>query len=387
MTTEVKNEVQVLVGQIEAKNRDIEQKLQTTGAEAAAAKAEALKAIDDIKTLTNRVDEAIQRMKDRWNAGQVSPQSFGAAVMASASVKSFIAGTAQRGTVEVKSPLFGQTVAGSADSTVIAPQRLPDIVAAPLAPLTILDLIPVIPTSTNLIEYTREVAFDNQAAFKADRSAPAESTFTFAPASEQVRTIAHYTKIHKNMLADAPQIEGFINVRMLHGLRKKLEAQIIGGNGQGQNLNGMFLQGRHLEFTPQAGEHELDSINRALEQAELAGYPASVVITNTSSWYAISRLKSAQGEYLVADPLSGLPSLRIWNKPVVASPAVPAGKFLVCDLPSAYAFFNRAEATVSVYNQNEDDALKGLVTMLAEARGALANWSVAAAVAGDIKAA
>lgn len=384
-------EIKQLIEDIQAKHTAIEQRLQATGDEAKSAKAEVSKLIDDIKTTDARVTEALQRLHDAAKAGKEAPQTFGAAVMAAGSIKSFLAGETSRGQVSVKSPLFSQTPAGASDSTVVAPSRVGGIVTGPMRMLSILDLVPSIPVTTNLVEFTQEGASTNSAAFTADRDADGPiaapvSSFSFDPASVQVRTIKHLTKVHKNMLADAPQIAGYLDTRMNYFTRKNAEAQIIAGNGNGQNLSGMFKAGNHVAFTPTAGETAVDSISRGLEAADLAGYQASVVIVSTSLWYSLSRLKTADDKYLLGDP-TGVVSFSLWGRTVVSSPAVPAGKFLVCDLQAAYTFFNRADVQVSMYTQNEDDVSKGLVTILAEARGALATWAPAAAVAGDAVAA
>ena len=62
----------------------------------------------------------------------------------------------------------------------------------------------------------------------------------FATLTALVRTIAHWVPATNRMLADAPQVRGYINTRLLGGLDQKLEDQIINGDGTGENLLGIL---------------------------------------------------------------------------------------------------------------------------------------------------
>ena len=69
--------------------------------------------------------------------------------------------------------------------------------------------------------------------------------------------------------------------------------------------------------------------------------------------------------------------------PVVASTAVPAGN-IVCAASDAMMFWNRQGITVEIFNQNEDDVEKNLLTVRAEARGAFSVFRPAAVIVGSI---
>src|SRR5690606_23044115 len=123
-----------------------------------------------------------------------------------------------------------------------------------------------------------------------------ESDITFSLVDDPVRTIAHFIKASKQILDDAPMLQSYINRRMEHGVRHKLQTQVLSGDGTAPNISGLSDSGRHTAFTPETGENALDSLNRAKYAIIGADYSPNFIFMNPADWGAIERLKRGTGD-------------------------------------------------------------------------------------------
>lgn len=379
-------EIKQLVDSIAAKHAEIETALKATGTEAAAGKAAAEKALDEVKSLATRVLEAEQRLAERVKKGQEDLATLGKSAVESESVKRFLAGEATRGKFESKAPLLGQTAGGASSSAVVAPNRIANIIGGAMRLPTIFDVLPVMPTTSNLVEFSKESFFTDASGAVAEGAASGESEIGFELASVPVRTIATHLKVSKQVLADSPALAAYIDTRLTNALRVKVEAQVVAGDGNGQNLSGMVDGGNFTAFTPTAGEQALDSINRAIDAVVTADYAADVIVLNPTDWAAIQRLKTTDGAYLVGNPVGGVLAANLWGLPVVPCKAIPAGKVLVCSMVQAYAYFEREGVTIEAFMQDADNATRQLVTVQASTRGAQAAFRPASSRYGNLTA-
>ena len=351
--------------------------------------------------LTGKVDELSQKYAEteaklddlaQKAAGGFQPQAKTAESLGSMFTKSdhfqaLKSGQTNKARLEIKN-----TIIGSGGSpldpvdTIVAPDRRPGIVPGAFRQLGILDVIPVGQTGSNIVRYTQEDAYTNGAAEQVEGAAKAESDLTFKLIEEPVRTIAHFIKLSNQVLDDAPALEGYVNRRLTHGLRNRLEFQALRGTGTSPQIAGLSATGRSTAFTPEAGENALESINRAKYAVTGADFMATHVFMNPADWGSIERLKS-NGQFLLGDGAAftyinnGLTPL-VWGLPVITSNNVEAGKFYVLDINAIELMFNQ-DVTVEMGFVN-DDFTKNLVTLRAELRGAMAVYQPTAVRFGDL---
>jgi HK97 family phage major capsid protein len=115
----------------------------------------------------------------------------------------------------------------------------PGIFPPGLRRLTVRDLLPNTQISTNLVTYVKETSFTNSAAMQtSEGTAKAESALAFALSYSPVQTLAHFLPVSRQLLDDAPAIQGYVNSRLMYGLKLVEEAQFLSGNGVGTNLRG-----------------------------------------------------------------------------------------------------------------------------------------------------
>jgi len=338
------------------------------------------------------MEKRLARLPD--DGGDASTVSFGRSVAMSPDVRAIT--SANRASAIVK--LSGESAAitsanasvgaGRSQGTSLVPgHRIPEILTPYQRSLTIRDLIPQARTTSNTIEWPRETGFTNNAAPVAEGAAKPYSDLTFDMTSAPVRTIAHLFKASRQILDDADALAAYIERRGVYGLKFVEENQLLNGNGTGQNLHGVIPQATAFvaPFTA-ADDTPIDRLNQAAAQAEIANVPVSGIVLNPLDWRKIIGLKDAGSNYISPDAPFAQTAHRLWNLPVVATQAIPAGKFLVGAFNDGAQIFDRLDVEVLVSTENADDFEKNLVSIRIEERLALAVYRPEAFIFGDLEA-
>lgn len=255
--------------------------------------------------------------------------------------------------------------------------RVPGIVANPLRSKRVRELLPVGTTANNLVEFTRENVFTNNAG--PQYASPAtenvtkpESGITFELKDAPVRTIAHWIPVSKQVLADSQQMESYINMRLMQGLKVKEDLQILSGDGLGANLAGILKAGN---YTAAPGfvtsENKLDRILRTMAAIAVDEMAPDGILLHPNDWADLQILKaSTSGEYLLGLPGSATePTL--WGVPVVVSTAITEGSFLVGAWAMGAQLWDREQASIQVSFEDGDNFVKNMATILCEERLAL----------------
>lgn len=264
------------------------------------------------------------------------------------------------------------TTGTSLTGEVIAPTRVPGVVAAPNRPVHIRQFIAEGQTSSNSIRYVEETGFTNNAAMVAEGTDKPESNITLAVKDAPVRLIAHLARVSRQMLDDIPFLASYLGARLRYGLRLTEDAQILYGDGTGENLKGLTTYAasafdKALLHTAGYVEmiNRIDVIRFAILQARRAEYAVDVVMLSPLDCAIIESLKDSQGRYL--DELDRL------GVTVVENTAVNDGDFVLGSFSSGgvVMLFDRMETEVEFFEQDRDNVPKNLITVRAEERLAL----------------
>lgn len=284
-----------------------------------------------------------------------------------------------------------QAAIGSGSSSagdLIVPDRVPGIVMPGLRRLTIRDLINWGRTGSNSIEFVRENVFTNNAAPVSENPSDGkpESNITFEADSAPVATIAHWVHASRQVLADVPMLQSYIDGRLRYGLALVEEAQLLKGSGVGLNIEGIYTQATAYSNPGVAvqAETRIDRLRLALLQVELSEYFADGIVLNPIDWTAIELTKTKDDAYLFANPRAqNLPGL--WGRNVVPTQAMDAGDFLVGAFGGGLAVqgWDREDANVQIALEDRDNFIKNMVTLRCEERVALTVYRPAAFVKGD----
>lgn len=345
--------------------------------------ARAEKASQEILAMSDRMLETEQKVVAGIQHQRLAPNTIGEFIIQSDLYKQFAAGGMQKMRIEANT-ITGLSGSPADNSDVLVPtQRLPGIIPGAFRQLRIADIVPQSPTSSNLIEFTRELSFTNNAAEVQEGATKAESEITFEQDSVAIRTIAHWLKLSKQVIADAPALKAYVDGRLRYGVDKRLDSQIFSGNGTAPNMEGMTRAGNFTAFTPTTGDTDIDSISRAKYAIMTADYEPNAVLMNPANWGTIERLKDSNNNYIVGDPFGAIVP-RMWGLLVIVSNAVTVNKMLVADFNIAYELWNRESTVIEMTDSDGTDFQKNLVTVRAERRSALASYVAAATRYGDI---
>ena len=292
-----------------------------------------------------------------------------------------------RGSRRVEVPRAAITSAPNSGGALVAPER-GGVILAPQRRLTIRDLVAPGTTNSNAYEYVRETGFTNNAAVVGEGMAKPYSDLKFELDNANVRTIAHLFKGSRQILDDAAALQSFIDARARYGLLLAEEAQLLYGNGTGNNLHGIIPQAQ--VYAAPAGvvvqaAQRIDRIRLALLQATLAEFPSTGVVLNPIDWAAIELLKDGEGRYIIGKPQEGT-APRLWNLPVVETQAIVQDQFLVGAFSLAAQILDRMGIEVLVSTENDKDFENNMVTIRAEERLAFAVYRPEAFVTGDLTA-
>jgi HK97 family phage major capsid protein len=268
-------------------------------------------------------------------------------------------------------------------------EKQPGIVTGMRRKRWLRELLVTVPTSGGAVEYSRELAFTNNAApqgggspFQHESVQKAESSVTYEQVDKKVATVAHFIKASKQILSDVPQLQNTLDSFLRYGLELKLEQQIISGSGLGANMSGLTTAGNYTAFTPTSGDTAIDSINRALGTLAVNAADPYVVVMHPLDFRAMQRLKASDNEYLFGSP-AGLNAEKVWGTNIYLTPTLTQGKFIVMDTAQMGVLFMREDANVQLGYVN-DDFTSNLVTLLAEFRATIAVQRPAAVIYGSL---
>jgi len=304
----------------------------------------------------------------------------------------------------------------------ILPTFLPGIVQQLFYNLRVSDLITSIPVTTPDLSYLTESVATNNAAAVAENALYPFSSEQFSRVYEQVGKIANAATLTDEVIKDAPQLFSFIQGRLLEGIQRQEEIQILAGSGY-PGVNGLL--NRSTGFTkpqtitavtnvnfPKTGENgafvQQQTIASLTYGRKITGatgvYPTAVAIAegifsslvdiqlsvfNTPtailmhpSDYAVIRIaKDAQGQYFGGSffgqnyggggvgGTSVYNNTSLWGIPVVTTQSLPPGTVLVGYFDSSTIQTARREGvSLQMTNANGTDFVNGRITVRAEER-------------------
>ena len=328
---------------------------------------------------------AIEQSQTNQQANVQRSEGLGTQFVNSDAFKNFKLGN----TTKAGASFMNNTIVEGTGNTVTRHEQLPGVVPGAFRQLSVMPTVATGSTASNVIYYSRELAWTNAAAETAEAAAKPESTLTFEEVTENVRTIPHFIKVSKQALDDSSFLSSYIDRRMAHGVRQRIESQIVNGLGTGVLLSGWLASGNHTVTSPLLTKDIYGLANKMKYEIISADYMPDYFYMNPADWSTAetARRGAADAAFLGASGAvtyvnNGLTPL-LWGLPVVTSSSVPSGT-IICKSVDADMYFNREDVRVEMFEQDEDNVQTNLVTVRAEARGAEAVMVPAAIRAGDI---
>lgn len=281
--------------------------------------------------------------------------------------------------IRVKSLFTGAS--GTSAGAFVTPEQTGIIEMLGRRPLTIRDLISVRRTGSDTLEYVRQTAHTNAAKPVPEAQSAAaidgntvttvtgglkpEGSWAFERVSTSVKTIAEWVPVTKRALADAAQLEDLIRDELSKDIAEAEEAQILTGDGVGENLTGILSTSGI-----QSQSFDTDvfvSVRKAITKARTVGRVVpNAVLMNPLDVETVDLARETGGRFYGAGPFTMGPRT-LWSLPIVESETIAAGTAVVGDFSKA-VLWDREDTTVTFSDSHADFFVRNLVAVLAEER-------------------
>jgi HK97 family phage major capsid protein len=241
-----------------------------------------------------------------------------------------------------------------------------------MRPLRIADLVSKGTTTGDTLEYVVVDSVTNAAAPTAEATAitaasgvKPQSDAAFKIVQDRVRTIAHWIAATRRSLADAGQLRSFIDSFLRYGLAEETEDQIIGGDGTGENFDGVMHRSGVL--TTAFVTDILTTARQARTDLLLQGRVIpSAWVFHPTDWQKFDLTQDGELRYYFGGPL-GMGQPTLWGIPVIESEAATLGTGILADWRYGM-LWDREQLTIMASNEHADFFTTNRVAILAELR-------------------
>ena len=351
----------------------------------------------ELKGLFDKLDTELKNMQikaQKYDVQNVVRKSLGQTFVESnayVEAKANGARTVQAVSMEKKDI----TALAASAGALVRPDRDTTVYQNPNRPIRIRDLIPTVPTASNAVEFMRELVFTNNAAPQGPLTgtganqaigagelvAKTKSEITYELVTKPVRTIAHYVIGSRQVLSDAPMLQGLINSRLVYGLDLESDDQLLRGDGLGQNLDGIMVDtdindvGELASGTAAADVPAamIDHIRAAMTECQtFEYYNMNGLVLNPVDWQTLETAKATDGHYLMVSMPTDTATQTVWRIPVVITNAMTAGTFLIGDFTMGAVIYDRENISVRISESHGTLFVENGVAILGEERYTLA---------------
>lgn len=328
-----------------------------------------------IKSLQKEV-QALQQAKAQSVITTDNKMDYGSRFVASNEFKAFKSALRDRNAsirLELAAAPETTQASNSATRTSLAQPYEAGIVTDPRQVLAIESLFGKINIDVNAYQYIKygftTTVTATGPAVVSEGSAKPESNYSGTIETGTIKTLAHWTKMTEQMIADNGNIVTFINDDMQYQLNKVIDAQIVNGTGSGQ-LKGLSVSGNYTDYITGAGidtgDTVIDLILKVKTKMEVANIRNISLLLNPVDWCKVLCSKNVNKDYLIPG-IVDIPQQRIWGVPVILSGSVTSGKFHMGNFYEGGKIFERQGVTVEMARSG-DDFEKNLMTLRVERR-------------------
>lgn len=260
----------------------------------------------------------------------------------------------------------------------VTPQVIPGPIVQPYEEVHMRNILPVGQTNSNVIRYVRDMGGEGGPGMVAEAGTKPQMDRDLRIYDANVRKIATYMRVPEEMMDDIPYLQSFLSQIGVEEVMLLEDEQILYGDGTGQNLSGLQVNSTAFSGTGLgiAGgsipvPNQFDVLRAARTQARLLHRRPTVALVNPGDYYKMESTKDTTGNYLFLGGGNGInPGRNVGGLTVIDHTAVEPDDFFVLD-PRAAAIFDRTGLSVRFYDQDQDNAIKNLITIVIEKRLAL----------------
>lgn len=226
-------------------------------------------------------------------------------------------------------------------------------------------------TLSKYITYIEQANIDGGADMTAEGALKSQADFDLVERQAVTQKITAFIKVSKEMISDLPFMQREINTELMELVALKLDAQILSGDGTGNNLVGILENAIPWAVGSFAGQvaipNQLDVLRVAIAQIETALFQPNYIIMHPTDVAKFDVTKTVYGEYTQPMIYTDLNGVKRYNGiEIIVNTGITVDTFLVGDFTKSNLRV-REEMNIQVGFVN-DDFTKNLFTVLCEAR-------------------
>ena len=264
---------------------------------------------------------------------------------------------------------FGITNANS----VVLPYNEAGVSKSPDRQAYLVDLFNVATINSPRVMWVERSARTDGAATRGEGAVMGQSDYTWIRRNLDVENISSYVKTTDEALTDWDMTLSEIRLELFGQLQRKLDDQLLAGNGATPNISGVAAVARPYEATGLNASivdpSIFDAIAAAATQIRVNLYNPNYVVLNPVDFAKMNLTKDANGNY-VLPPFISAGGMIVDGMRVVVNTGITAGQILVGDFAKGTVYFRKG-VDIRLWDQNDTDPIYGLKTITGDLRAVL----------------
>jgi HK97 family phage major capsid protein len=190
------------------------------------------------------------------------------------------------------------------------------------------------------------------------------------------------------MLDDVAGLSAYLGARLPSKIRVKEDNVLLYGSNSPALTGITEAASSYTDALADSNVNRFDVLTSAIAQVRDGEYMANAIMVHPDDFYNLLLIKDTNGLYLMPDAFRfGAQAPRIAGVPLIANTAITTGDFLVGDFAMGAQLFDRQQSSIRFYEQDQDNAIKGVITVVASERIALPIYRPSAFIYGTFAAA
>jgi len=290
-------------------------------------------------------------------------------------IEAFKAGQISGFTMDTKAVI---TESGAYTGDVVPADYVPGFKFDPERRVHVRQFLPVGTTNSDKIRYIKETNFTDNTGVTAEGVASGQNDFDLVATDAVVEKISAHFRVSKEALNDTAGLASHISLRGMEKYMKAEDAYNLYDSTYGLTVTSTDYA--LDQYTNDADAQEYDVLLEAIKQVRNRNFQPSAVMMSIARYFDMIRNKDADGRYIFPqDVIFGTRVPSILGVPVIATNAIndtdgDADDFLVADFAQLCTLFDRESVSVRFYEQDQDNAVKDLVTVQVAGRLALPTY-------------
>lgn len=237
------------------------------------------------------------------------------------------------------------------------------------------NLIPTVATNSDQIFVIRDAAGEGAPTAVTAGSTKPQSDRDYVKLLQPVTKIAHYYRIPEEYLTDLSWLQNEIQAVGIEELLAKEDDLVLNATGSSTQFAGLTTTTNSTAFNATTAglnggvdlANNYDVLVAAWTQSRINKVTPNYVLMNPADYarMILTKESATNGSYVFGAPNIAIPN--IFGIPIVPHTAIASDKFLMGDFTKVY-LAQRAGLSVRFYDQDQDNAIKNMVTVVIEER-------------------